>query len=175
MELRAARIEALLHRHFAPALVRVVDDSGKELTAADLWRIFVLEYGIDAQATARVGQPGVREDDGGVTSLRTQAVLGEQRLDIVDSGSGPIDAFVNGLNRHLDSKVRVLDYHEHAIGSGADARAAAYLELRFGDTLTLFGAGIDTNIVSASFKAIACGVQRAVARGAIHLNSAALA
>jgi len=56
----------------------------------------------------------------------------------------------------------VLDYHEHAIGSGADARAVAYLELRVGDR-TLFGVGVDANIVSASLKAIISGLQRAQA------------
>jgi 2-isopropylmalate synthase len=59
----------------------------------------------------------------------------------------------------------VLDYHEHSIGSGADARAVAYLELRIGaeagSAQTLFGVGIDTNIVSASLKAIASGLARA--------------
>ena len=55
----------------------------------------------------------------------------------------------------------MLDYHEHAIGSGADARAVAYLELRIGESQTRFGVGIDTNIVSASLKAIASAMNRA--------------
>ncbi len=163
-----------LQIEFSQVVQAVLDDSGKELTAADLWSIFEHEYGIDARATARVGHPVVSEDDAGVSSLRTQALLGDRRLDIIGSGSGPIDAFVNGLNRHLDADMRVLDYHEHAIGSGADARAVAYLELRFGDALTLFGVGIDTNIVSASLKAMTSGVQRAAARGAILFISPAL-
>ena len=56
--------------------------------------------------------------------------------------------------------LEVLDYHEHAIGSGAQARAAAYLELRIGDTRTLFGVGIDANIVTASMKAVLSGLMR---------------
>ena len=56
--------------------------------------------------------------------------------------------------------IRVLDYHEHAVAAGADARAVAYLELRVGDR-TLFGVGSDANIVSASLKAIVSGLQRA--------------
>ena len=55
--------------------------------------------------------------------------------------------------------IRVLDYHEHAIGSGANAQAVAYLELRIGER-TLFGVGMDANIVSASLKAIVSGLQR---------------
>ncbi len=61
--------------------------------------------------------------------------------------------------------MRVLDYHEHAIGSGADARAVAYLELRIDDTTSLFGVGIDSDIVSASLKAVLSGVVRAQAAG----------
>jgi len=60
--------------------------------------------------------------------------------------------------------VRVLDYHEHSIGAGSTARAAAYLELRIDEQRTLFGVGIDENIVSASFKAILSGTRRAAAR-----------
>ena len=164
-----------LQIEFSQVVQGVLDDSGKELTAADLWRIFECEYGTGAHAVAHVEHPVMRQDDAGVTRLQTQAVLAGRRLDIIGSGSGPIEAFVNGLNLHLEASVRVLDYHEHAIGSGANARAAAYLELRFGNTLTLFGVGIDTNIVSASLQAITSGVRRAMARGVIGLNSNALA
>jgi len=76
-------------------------------------------------------------------------------------GTGPIDAFVDGLARATGERVRVLDYHEHAIGSGANAQAVAYLELRIGEGATLFGVGIDANIVSASLKAIVSGLARA--------------
>ena len=57
--------------------------------------------------------------------------------------------------------VRVLDYHEHALGTGADARAIAYLELRFDGQRTFFGVGIDANFVTASLKAISCALARA--------------
>ena len=99
-----------------------------------------------------------------------------REFSIDGTGSGPIDAFVDGVNRHLPaSPVRVLDYHEHAIGSGADAKAVAYLELRVGDALTLFGVGIDANIVSASLQAITSGLQRALQRGALRFEPAVLA
>jgi 2-isopropylmalate synthase len=67
---------------------------------------------------------------------------------------------VEGLSQATGETIRVLDYHEHAIAAGADARAVAYLELRVGDR-TLFGVGMDGNIVSASLKAIVSGLQRA--------------
>jgi len=61
--------------------------------------------------------------------------------------------------------IRVLGYHEHAVTDGADASAAAYIELRVGDH-TVFGVGIDRSITTASFKAIVSGMRRAQARGA---------
>ena len=89
-----------------------------------------------------------------------QAVIGGRAFGVRGTGNGPIAAFVEGLGRAMGESIRVLDYHEHAIGSGADARAVAYLELRVGDR-TLFGVGMDSNIVAASLKAIASGVKRA--------------
>ncbi|MFY9510904.1 MAG: alpha-isopropylmalate synthase regulatory domain-containing protein, partial [Rubrivivax sp.] len=77
------------------------------------------------------------------------------------AGNGPVDAFVAALSAATGVAVRVLDYHEHAIGSGAQARAAAYLELRVGDGGSLFGVGIDANIVTASMKAVLSGLRRA--------------
>jgi len=80
-------------------------------------------------------------------------------LALQGGGNGPIDAFVNALG--LD--IKLMDYHEHAIGSGANARAACYVELRLANGPTLFGAGIDSNILTASFKAVLSAVNRHLA------------
>jgi 2-isopropylmalate synthase len=74
-------------------------------------------------------------------------------------GNGPIDAFVNALE--LD--IRLMDYHEHAIGSGANARAACYVELRVAQGPSMYGVGIDSNIVTASFKAVLSALNRRLA------------
>ncbi|WP_442975440.1 alpha-isopropylmalate synthase regulatory domain-containing protein, partial [Salmonella enterica] len=66
-----------------------------------------------------------------------------------------------GLSATTGRSIRVLDYHEHAIGSGAHARAAAYLELEVDRGQRVFGVGIDSNIVSASLAAIVSGLERA--------------
>ena len=74
-------------------------------------------------------------------------------------GNGPIAAFVDAL-KVLDVDVRVLDYAEHAMSAGGDARAAAYVECAVGDRV-LWGVGIDPNIVSASLRAVVSAVNRA--------------
>ena len=98
-------------------------------------------------------------DDQVQVQARVQAA--GQVLQLDGAGNGPVDAFVAGLSKATGAAVRVLDYHEHAIGSGAQARAAAYLELRVADGRTLFGVGIDANIVTASMKAVLSGLHRA--------------
>src|SRR5690606_20936922 len=75
---------------------------------------------------------------------------------LVGRGDGAISAFVNAL----DMNIRIMDYHEHAIGTGTDTRAASYVELRVGESPTGFGVGIHGDIVTASFLAILSAVNR---------------
>lgn len=124
-----------LQIEFSQIVQAVMDGAGKELTAQDLWALFEREYGTATIATPVVPAAG--------------------------QGVGPIDAFVNHLNATSATQVRVLDYHEHALGAGANAQAVAYLELRIDEQHTVFGVGMDANIVSASLKAILSGLQRA--------------
>ena len=148
-----------LQIEFSQAVQRVMDDAGKELTAADIYAIFEREYGI-GDAGAAVVQPQMTEVGGGAMRLSAEVVLGGWMGHVQGEGNGPIDAFVNALSTRLGQEVRVLDYHEHSIGSGADARAVAYLELRVGD-VTRHGVGIDGSIVRASMQAILSGLSRA--------------
>ncbi|SFR74425.1 2-isopropylmalate synthase [Mitsuaria sp. PDC51] len=154
-----------LQIEFSQIVQGVMDTNGKELGAADLWRIFDREYGV-RQAPALHPQIDTGED--GQTRVQAQADLCVRMVRIDGQGKGPIDAFVEGLNKLLKTQVRVLDYHEHAMGSGADAQAVAYLELRVGEA-TLFGVGMDGNIASASLKAIVSGLRRASQRGVLKL------
>jgi 2-isopropylmalate synthase len=147
-----------LQIEFSQVVQGVMDASGKELSAQDLWALFEREY--------RIGQGSVShqvvETDGagdGLT-LAADVRVGDRSIAVRGRGNGPIDAFVQGLVAATGETIRVLDYHEHAIASGANARAVAYLELRVGER-TMFGVGMDANIVSASLQAIVSGLQRA--------------
>ena len=84
---------------------------------------------------------------------RITATLTDGRA-VEGTGSGPVEAFVDALRRGGIADVEVLDYSEHAVGRGADAAAAAYVETRVGGE-TRWGVGIDKNIVLASLKAVA--------------------
>ena len=147
-----------LQIEFSAAVQAVMDASGQEQTAADIWRVFEREYHL-AQAP-RVEHLRIDERGDGRVGVRAQVQLQGAEIAIDGTGNGPVDAFVDGLARATGVPLRVLDYHEHAIGEGAQARAAAYLELRVGER-TLFGVAIDANIVTASVKAVLCGLARA--------------
>nr|WP_026240095.1 2-isopropylmalate synthase [Parafrankia discariae] len=155
-----------LQIEFSGVVQKLTDDAGGEVTAAQLWEIFTREYRPEG------GDPAASLE---LLGSRTTAASGERdevtvsvRLDgtetaITGSGNGPIDAFVAALSAR-GVPVRVLDYNEHALGSGADARAAAYLEVAVGETV-LWGVGIDPNIVTASLRAVVSAVNRASRAG----------
>jgi len=152
-----------LQIEFSQVVQSVMDASGKELSAAMIHELFEQEYGL-----ARTDSPRHQlAQDGGAEGKRVritaEAVVAGQALQLQGSGNGPIDAFVAGLQQATGEKVRVLDYHEHAVGEGANAQAVAYVELRV-DSHTLFGVGMDANIVAASLKAIVSGIERARVR-----------
>ncbi len=151
-----------LQIEFSQTVQRVMDIAGKELTAADLWQLFEREYRIndDIGPQHRVLD---EQGEGAGASVLLRADLpwqGEMRK-IEGRGNGPIDAFIQAMAATTGHAIRVIDYHQHAIGAGADAQAVAYLELRVDESQTLFGVGMDANIVSASLKAVASGLERA--------------
>jgi 2-isopropylmalate synthase len=145
-----------LQIEFSLVVLREMVACGMVLAAADLWNLFQREYGLQS-----VQAPHYRlsENDGVVSLSADLAVEGGKRT-VEAEGTGPIDAFVQALGEHSGRAVRVLDYNEHAIGEGANAKAIAYVELRVDESHVCYGVGVDANIVSASFRAIMSGLQR---------------
>ncbi|MDR2298601.1 MAG: 2-isopropylmalate synthase [Comamonas sp.] len=148
-----------LQIEFSQVVQREMDASGKELSAADLWDLFQREYAVN---TVKAPQYRLQEADGVVNMTAEIEVEGEKYF-LEGEGTGPIDAFVQSLSAAVGRNVRVLNYAEHAIGEGANAKAIAYVELRVDDEQVCYGVGVDANIVSASLRAIISGVQRAPA------------
>ncbi len=149
-----------LQIEFSQSVQAVMDASGKELTAKDIFSVFEKAYGVGAVAVSRHEMSEQSDATGRkIFSVKAEVHAGADSFNVTGTGGGPIDAFIAGLNAATGHSVRVLDYHEHAMGSGADAQAVAYLELRINDQ-TLFGVGLDNNIVLASFKAILSGLLR---------------
>ena len=149
-----------LQIEFSSSVQAVMDVQGTELSAADLSAIFADAYRL-GDGEVRITDQHVDDQADGRVRLSLQLACEGVDLRLHGEGSGPLEAFVDGLQLASGCAIAVLDYHEHAIGSGAQARAAAYVELRIADTRTLFGVGMDANIATASMKAVVSGLLRA--------------
>ncbi|MCP1573872.1 2-isopropylmalate synthase [Herbaspirillum rubrisubalbicans] len=149
-----------LQIEFSRAIQREADATGKEIAAADIHAIFQREY-LERTEPYVYRAHRMSEDSSKAESINIEVdiVRNGQPVTVRGSGNGPIDAFVQALG--LD--IKLMDFHEHAIGAGADAKAASYIELRLNEAPTGFGVGIDANIVTASFKAVLSAVNRQIA------------
>ena len=155
-----------LQIEFSGVIQQAADDSGKELAAADIWRRFSGEY-LEQIGPYRFKGYSTTAAAPGSEVREILAIIedGGREIDISGRGNGPIDAFTDALGRHAGLDLRVVDYHEHAVGEGADAEAIAYLEVAGGET-KLFGVGRHRNITAASLCAVVSGVNRLIkARG----------
>jgi 2-isopropylmalate synthase len=148
-----------LQIEFSQVVQRVTDTEGGEVDAGQLWAVFSAEY--LAEGPIRLTGHEVSTVDNVVTVTARVTVDGVEQT-VTGRGNGPIAAFTAGLGT-LGWDVRVLDYAEHALSAGGDARAAAYLEVQIGERV-LWGVAVDENIVTASLHAVLNAVAR-VARG----------
>ena len=158
-----------LQIEFSGVVQKRTDVVGGEISAAALWSAFRDEYlpvtAAEAAATnteqwGRFSLLSMRSDStvDGADTISVRMTDGGQEITIEGSGNGPIAAFVSAMST-LGVDVRVLDYAEHALSSGGDARAAAYVEAAVGERV-LWGVGLDANIVIASLKAVVSAVNR---------------
>ena len=148
-----------LQIEFSRRVQEVADRTGKELSSTDIWSLFEDTYlrrdGVVLKDYSLLPEPRAGER----RIAATIALDGiERRIEGV--GNGPIAAFVDALGRDCDIALNVLDYHEDAVSAGADAQAAAYIQIRNGDDATLYGVGMDSDIVTASLRAVASAATR---------------
>ena len=148
-----------LQIEFASSVQAVMDAQGKELSGADIWALFATAYHL-GEGEVHIDQQHIDEQTDGNVRVAARLAVGGATLALEGLGRGPVAAFVDAMQRATGVAIDVLDFHEHAIGSGAQARAAAYLEIRVGDARPLFGVGIDANIITASMKAVVSGLLR---------------
>ena len=147
---------------FTRSIQEIADDTGKEITAEEIYDEFASEY-LDLDEPYRLhGYEAAQNATGQDRTLLTArlSVVGGEQLVVQGDGNGSLDAFVTGLRDALGLDLRVLDYHEHAKGGGVDAQAVAYIEMIIGDR-TLWGCGIHTDITTASMRAIVSAINRA--------------
>ena len=149
-----------LQVELSKAVQALSEASGGEVSSDDIWIAFEREYLRAAFPLQLVDYHVADDGHGRVLVEASVAERGGVRT-LWGSGNGPIDAFVAALRRDLVVDMRVRDFHEHAVGAGADARAMAYVELETAGR-THFGAGCDASITTASLRAVLSGFNRAV-------------
>ncbi|MHA3683260.1 2-isopropylmalate synthase [Leucobacter sp. HY1908] len=159
-----------LQIEFSAVVQNVTDSEGGEVSSESIWSIFQDEYLPVALADGDAAgeQWGQYElfrtqttsAGDGVTELSADYRDGSERKQLTARGNGPVDAFINALNDDGHA-VTLFDYVEHAMSSGGDAVAAAYVDLEV-DGQRLWGVGIDADTSRATLKAIVSSVNRAV-------------
>ena len=161
-----------LQIEFSRAVQKHTDEAGGEISPDEIWQAFRAEY-LDRETPLKLNSVHTSSAAGEKDALTVNVYVDGERRTLTGTGNGPIAAFLNALedlaleehskgSAMLDriGDVRLLDYSEHALSSGGDAIAAAYVELAVGDQI-LWGVGLDANIVTASLKAVISGVNRA--------------
>lgn len=146
-----------LQIEFSRVVQGYTEDSGGEMSAAAIWAAFENEYIVPTTPVLLRKVDTRTADDGKDLISATVVVDGAEKV-IQGLGNGPINAFVAALAK-IGHDVRVLDYAEHALSSGDDAVAAAYVECAI-DGEVRWGVGIDANIVTASLRGITSALNR---------------
>ena len=148
-----------LQIEFSRRVQEVTDSEGGEVSAKEMYDIFTEEYLLRRVPLELVSSRVSTHDDGKAELSATLKVEGDLH-EVTGVGNGPIAAFVDALAT-VGYDVRVLDYAEHAMSAGDDARAAAYVEAAVGD-IEVWGIGIDGSILTASLKAVVSAINRAM-------------
>ncbi len=153
-----------LQIEFSKVVQAIADGEGVEVPADRLWTAFEKEY-LDGNGRYGFVSHSATSADHIEQDVVAKITVDGNLKSILGHGNGPVDGFVDAIRKESGLAFDVADYREHAMGMGANATAVAYVELRLPDGTSLFGVGIDKNIVVASLKAVLSGVNRAVKRG----------
>ena len=156
------QLPKLMHKEIGKIINDLADSRGAELPTQDIHDVFVREY-IDRAAPVALREFRTLERTSTVTCQADLVVDGQARA-VTGAGNGPIDAFVQALRAAGLPRFDLLSYSEHSLGSGAEARAVSYIQIKTERGATFFGAGIDTNIELASIKAVVSALNRAMAK-----------
>ena len=136
---------------------KLADKSGKEISSTQIWDIFEKNYLKPVDNFSYIKHSSSSKEE--IHSLELTMSMNNKETVIEGSGNGPIDSFINGLCNKVGVEIKVADYHQSAISSGSDAKAAAYIELEK-DNKTFWGVGIHPNTTRASFDAIIVGLSK---------------
>ncbi|TVR05299.1 MAG: 2-isopropylmalate synthase, partial [Spirochaetaceae bacterium] len=151
-----------MHPDMGTVINRIADELGRELTTTEIYEAFNREF---LQLSKPLDVVKTRfayvEDESRSLSCRATVRHDGREHTIEGIGNGPISAFVNAMEGQGWKDFRLTDFHEHAIGQGAETDAVAYVQVERSDGTRFWGAGVDSNIDLAGTKALVSAYNRA--------------
>src|SRR5690606_11192905 len=151
-----------LQIEFSRVVKQFTDSEGREASSADIYALFEREYLQRDKPFHLVDVEMVSH--GGERASKTEVMIDYRENGkaqrVTGTGSGAIEAAVSALSATRGGTIRVIDYHEHALGTGSEVEAACYIEMQIDNQPAIFGVGIDRNIVGAAIKALFNGLNR---------------
>ena len=143
-----------LQIEFSKTIQHITEDTGTEISPVIMWDAFQASY-LPTEPRMRLNSHEMRSDSAtGTTTITAQLVIDDTPVTVSGEGNGPIDAFVRALRNGVGATLDVVDYAEHALGQGSEARAVAYIETKNGDGRVLWGVGTDPSTITAALRAV---------------------
>ncbi|HVU26389.1 MAG TPA: 2-isopropylmalate synthase [Verrucomicrobiae bacterium] len=147
-----------MQREFGPIANDEVDKLGREVSGKELKQMFWREY--VEKTSPWLLKSFETESKNGVVKCSVKLLRDGKTIDLNGEGNGPLAALVHGFSQVGAPKFEIASYSEHALGSGEEAAAIAYIQIKTADGKTKWGAGVDTNIELASVKAVLSALNR---------------
>lgn len=148
-----------LQANFSRTVQELADETSRELSGADIWGAFQQRYHLDG--SGKYSLSDYQESKTGNDRIFVGKVVSpDGEVSVSGRGNGLISSVVDGLSSALNISLEIIDYQEHALGSGKDAQAAAYVECRTKDGKEFYGVGINSDVARASVEALLSAVNR---------------
>jgi 2-isopropylmalate synthase len=143
---------------FSKRVQELTEATGTEISPAEIWDVFTTTYQPENPKIQLLSSEVSADQHN--TRIFAQLVVNGQHVTVKGEGNGPIDALMSGLRNEMDVSFKVRDYHEHALTSGAEASAVAYVEAEGPDGTTWWGVGMSSSILDASLEAVISAANR---------------
>ncbi len=153
-----------MHPEFGAIVQKESDRVGVELKAETLMRLFEESY-LQVNEPYQLLESRLSEqivDGQAISCFSGKLGYGDVVTEVSGEGNGPVDAFFHAVHDLRLDRFEFMDYKEHAISSGSDSQAVAYIQLRLRDGRNVFGVGMHHNISMASIRAVLCAINRGI-------------
>jgi 2-isopropylmalate synthase len=159
------RMPKAMHPEFGKIIQGVTEKEGRELHHSEIYKAFEKEYlavrtPYELKAFNVVKRHVSANDEASHAAVEAILLVNGQETTVAAAGNGPLDAFCAALKNGVTGEFKLSSYDEHALNGGSSAKAAAYIELEGPDGKVSWGAGVDTDIIIASIKAVLSSLNR---------------